>query len=66
MPRFARQKVLFQLLYFISLFTFIRLHYIFGLGWEEDLTIDHIIDSLNLVVLAFIEGKPQVVRIPNP
>ena len=29
----------------------------FFLGWEEDLPIDHILGSLNFVVLAFVEGK---------
>ena len=36
------------------------------LGWEEDLPIDHILSSLNFVVLAFDEGEPEVVRISNP
>ena len=38
----------------------------FSLGFEEDLTIDHILGSLNLVVLVFVEGELEVARIPNP
>ena len=37
-----------------------------SLCFEEDLTIDHILGSLYLIVLVFVEGEPKVVRIPNP
>ena len=30
----------------------------YSLGSEEDLTIDYILSSLNLVVLVFVEGEP--------
>ena len=62
-PRFARQNLeksfYFNSLHYItSLFTFICLHYMSGLGWEEHLTIYHILGSLNFVVLAFVEREP--------
>ena len=63
MPRFARQnseKVFISIYYITSLFLFtvICLQYMLCLGWEEDLPIDHILGSLNLVVLVFVEGEP--------
>ena len=62
-PRFARQnyqKVLFQfltlhyiLLHYLHFFVYINM----CLGLEEDLTIDNILGSLNLVVLVFVKGE---------
>ena len=72
MPRFARQnyqKVLFQfltlhyiLLHYLHFFVYINM----CLGLEEDLTIDNILGSLNLVILVFVKGELEVVRITNP
>ena len=37
----------------------------YSLGMEEDLTIDHILSSFNLVVLVFVDSESEVLRISN-